>query len=196
MDPPTKFNTGDSLALKKVLDDTVGRLLFDEEYGFKESMAWNNRRLALMTFAALVGCVAQFAPIPLPKGRILLGALVVLFFILHTALQLLAWLVEKDYILVTKVCGACLPLPSLLLPLRLPVFECLMYWHDCCAARVACTCACGQHATPQVVLCRTVWPPGLPPSLLVLELVLYLPCPVLCKWPAAPFSPFLPWPRP
>lgn len=105
MDPPTKIDVSDSQALKKTVDDAVGDVLFSDAVGFQEYMGWSNRRLLLMTAAAAAGFAAQFAPIPLPQGRLILGALVTLFFILYGALQYLTMFVDKDYIIMTRVRG-------------------------------------------------------------------------------------------
>jgi hypothetical protein len=107
MDPPTKIDVGDSQALKKTIDDAVGDVLFSDAHGFSEYMGWSNRRLLLMTAAAAAGFTAQFAPIPLPQGRWILGGLVTLFFILYFALQYLTMFVDKDYIIMTKVRVSC-----------------------------------------------------------------------------------------
>lgn len=98
----TPVNTSDSSALKKALDDGVANILLSH-LDFKENVWWTTRRLGLMTATALAGCAAQFAPIPLPAGRWLLGGLVLVFFIFNGLLNFMNYYVDRDYIFLTKV---------------------------------------------------------------------------------------------
>jgi ribosomal protein L12E/L44/L45/RPP1/RPP2 len=55
-----------------------------------------------MTCACIFACIAQFAPLPFPTYRYVLGACGALYFVLSGVLQCVSFLVDQDAILITK----------------------------------------------------------------------------------------------
>ena len=55
-----------------------------------------------MFLSCLVGCVAQFYPLPFPDNRYLLGACFFLYFALSGLYQYYIWYIERDYIFSSK----------------------------------------------------------------------------------------------
>lgn len=70
--------------------------------GIKENNIVVDIKLAIMFLSCLVGCVAQFYPMPFPDNRILLAACFFLYFALSAAYQYYLWFIERDYIFATK----------------------------------------------------------------------------------------------
>uniref|UniRef100_A0A7S0F5H5 Signal peptidase complex subunit 2 n=1 Tax=Craspedostauros australis TaxID=1486917 RepID=A0A7S0F5H5_9STRA len=90
---------GDMVKLKQVLDETVSVAILDQ---VEEDCRFDNFKLCLMTVACIFAVVAQFAPIPFPDSRPILGACCCLYFILSGVLQFITTYIDKDCILLTK----------------------------------------------------------------------------------------------
>ncbi len=111
-----QVDTGDIIKLKQILDETVANTFLEDSIldqlngssgnrislGFKEDHALNNLKLILMTVACAFAMVAQFAPLPFPEGRFVLGGCCAAYFVLSGVLQLIATFLDKDCILITK----------------------------------------------------------------------------------------------
>jgi len=111
-----QVDTGDIIKLKQILDETVASA-FLEDYVLEgsgnnmgrsticlsEDHTWNNIKLAVMTVACAFAMVAQFAPLPFPESRPVLGACCAAYFVLSGALQLITTFLDQDCILITKV---------------------------------------------------------------------------------------------
>jgi len=113
-----QVDTGDIIKLKQILDETVASTFLEENMlettdsrsgiqgksiGLSEDHIWNNIKLAIMTVACAFAMVAQFAPLPFPESRPVLGACCAAYFVLSGALQLITTFLDKDCILITKV---------------------------------------------------------------------------------------------
>lgn len=93
-----QVETGDMVKLKQVLDEGVAGALLEhlpEDYG------WDNLKLGLMFVACAFAMVAQFAPVPFPESRPILGVCGSAYFIFSGILQLIATFIDKDAILWT-----------------------------------------------------------------------------------------------
>jgi signal peptidase complex subunit 2 len=93
-----QVDVGDMVKLKQVLDESVAEAIL--EY-FPEDTAWDNRKLWIMFLACVFAMVAQFAPIPFPESRPVLGVCGAMYFCLSGVLQLITTFVDKDAILWT-----------------------------------------------------------------------------------------------
>mmetsp|Transcript_22519 Transcript_22519/g.37247 ORF Transcript_22519/g.37247 Transcript_22519/m.37247 type:complete len:219 (-) Transcript_22519:43-699(-) len=94
-----QVDVGDQVKLKQILDETVASTMLEQ---IKEDYRLDNMKLALMTVACLFACVAQFAPVPFPESRPILGTCCCLYFVLSGVLQLVTTIIDKDCILLTK----------------------------------------------------------------------------------------------
>jgi signal peptidase complex subunit 2 len=111
-----QVDTGDIVKLKQILDETVANTFLEDSIldelngvgrakslGFKEDHVLNNLKLILMTVACAFAMVAQFAPLPFPESRFVLGGCCAAYFALSGLLQLITTFLDKDCILITKV---------------------------------------------------------------------------------------------
>jgi len=113
-----QVDTGDVIKLKQILDETVANAFLEKSVldelnginglervslGFKEDHRLNNLKLILMTIACSFAMVAQFAPLPFPDSRYVLGGCCAAYFVLSGLLQLVVTFWDKDCIMVTKV---------------------------------------------------------------------------------------------
>ena len=85
--------------LKQILDESVAATILEK---LDEDYRLDNFKLALMITACLFAMVAQFAPIPFPDSRPVLGICCCCYFILSGILQLITTFIDKDSILLTK----------------------------------------------------------------------------------------------
>lgn len=99
-----QVDLGDMVKLKQILDEAVAAALLDKF--LEEDYRLDNIKLSIMVAACLFAMVAQFAPLPFPESRPVLGACCCCYFILSGILQLITTFIDKDSILLTK------PLPS------------------------------------------------------------------------------------
>jgi signal peptidase complex subunit 2 len=94
-----QVDVGDMVKLKQILDETVASAVLenvDEEYRL------DNMKLGIMTSACVFACFAQFAPVPFPDSRPILGVCCCVYFLLSGLLQLITTFVDKDCILLTR----------------------------------------------------------------------------------------------
>jgi len=94
-----QVDVGDQVKLKQILDETVASTILEH---VAEDYRLDNMKLALMTTACLFACLAQFAPVPFPDCRPILGVCCCMYFLLSGVLQLITTFVDKDCILLTK----------------------------------------------------------------------------------------------
>ncbi len=97
---PQVIETGDSIKVKQVLDDTVMAAIVDA--GFEANYGWDNFKLFLMFLSCVFAMMAQFYPQPFPDSRLLLAVCCAMYFIISTALQCIVVFVDKDIIMYTK----------------------------------------------------------------------------------------------
>lgn len=90
---------GDMVKLKQVLDESVAVAVLEH---LPEDYNWDNTKLWIMFAACVFAMVAQFAPIPFPESRPVLGICGSLYFALSGVLQLIATFVDGDTILWTQ----------------------------------------------------------------------------------------------
>lgn len=98
-----QVDVGDMIKVKQILDETVAATILeqiDEDYKF------DNFKLLLMTIACIFAMVAQFAPLPFPESRIIIGLCCASYFCLSGVLQLITTFIDQDCILLTE------PLPK------------------------------------------------------------------------------------
>jgi len=94
-----QVDVGDMIKVKQILDETVAATVLeqiDEDYQF------DNFKLLLMTIACIFAMIAQFAPLPFPDSRIIIGLCCASYFALSGILQLITTLIDQDCILLTK----------------------------------------------------------------------------------------------
>lgn len=94
-----QVDLGDMVKLKQVLDEAVAGVLLEK---LDEDYRWDNFKLAIMFVSCVFAMVAQFAPIPFPESRPLLGVCGCAYFLLSGVLQLIATFIDKDSILLTQ----------------------------------------------------------------------------------------------
>jgi signal peptidase complex subunit 2 len=98
-----QVDLGDMVKLKQVLDEAVAAAILELQ---PEDYRWDNFKLIIMFTACLFACMAQFAPLPFPESRPVLGVCGTAYFVLSGVLQLITTFIDKDSILLT------LPLPE------------------------------------------------------------------------------------
>ena len=94
-----QVDLGDMVKLKQVLDEAVASVILEK---LDEDYRWDNFKLSIMALACVFAMVAQFAPVPFPESRPLLGICGCAYFLLSGVLQLIATFIDKDAILLTK----------------------------------------------------------------------------------------------
>uniref|UniRef100_A0A7S1V020 Signal peptidase complex subunit 2 n=1 Tax=Grammatophora oceanica TaxID=210454 RepID=A0A7S1V020_9STRA len=94
-----QVDVGDVIKLKQILDETTSAAVLEFQ---KEDFRLDNMKLAIMTLACLFACLAQFAPIPFPDSRPVLGICCCIYFVLSGVLQAIVTFLDKDCILITK----------------------------------------------------------------------------------------------
>ena len=94
-----QIETGDSIKVKQVLDETVTQTLLWLRY--ERDYKWENRRLWLMFAACTFAMTAQFYPIPFPESRPLLGVCCVAYFAISGLLQYLVTFYDVNTIMTT-----------------------------------------------------------------------------------------------
>jgi signal peptidase complex subunit 2 len=97
-----QVDLGDMVKLKQVLDEAAAAAILELQ---PEDYKWDNFKLVIMFTACLFACMAQFAPLPFPESRPVLGVCGTAYFVLSGVLQLITTFIDKDSILLT------LPLP-------------------------------------------------------------------------------------
>lgn len=94
-----QVDVGDMIKVKQILDETVAAAILEH---INEDYKLDNIKLTIMTLACAFAIVAQFAPIPFPESRFVLGGCCCCYFILSGILQLITTFVDIDSILITK----------------------------------------------------------------------------------------------
>jgi len=98
-----QVDLGDTVKVKQILDETVAGVILER---LGEDHRWDNLKLIIMAAACAFAMVAQFAPVPFPDSRPLLGVCGCAYFILSGVLQFIASFVDEDAILLTKAWDA------------------------------------------------------------------------------------------
>ena len=104
-----QVDLGDVIKMKQVLDEAVSAALlenpadnvYDIGIHLVEDTAWDNMKLCIMAAACLFAMVAQFAPLPFPESRPVLGVCGTLYFVLSGVLQYITTFIDQDAILMT-----------------------------------------------------------------------------------------------
>ena len=94
-----QVDVGDMIKMKQILDETVVGAIAEN---IKEDFRLDNFKLSIMTAACLFACVAQFAPIPFPDSRPVLGICCCLYFVFSGILQFVMTFVDKDCIMISE----------------------------------------------------------------------------------------------
>jgi signal peptidase complex subunit 2 len=94
-----QVDVGDMIKVKQIMDETVAAAILEH---INEDYRMDNIKLAIMALACAFAMVAQFAPIPFPESRIILGSCCCCYFVLSGILQLITSFVDMDSILITK----------------------------------------------------------------------------------------------
>lgn len=94
-----QVDLGDMVKIKQVLDEAVAAAILEK---VEEDYKWDNYKLLVMTTACVFAMIAQFAPVPFPESRPILGICGSLYFILSGVLQFITTFIDKDAILLTK----------------------------------------------------------------------------------------------
>jgi signal peptidase complex subunit 2 len=94
-----QVDVGDMIKVKQILDETVAAAILEH---INEDYKLDNIKLLIMASACAFAMVAQFAPIPFPESRVVLGGCCCCYFILSGVLQLITSFVDIDSILITK----------------------------------------------------------------------------------------------
>uniref|UniRef100_A0A7S2YSC5 Signal peptidase complex subunit 2 n=1 Tax=Entomoneis paludosa TaxID=265537 RepID=A0A7S2YSC5_9STRA len=93
-----QVDLGDMVKMKQVLDEGISSALLDH---VPEDYNWDNFKLLLMFVSCVFAMTAQFAPIPFPESRPVLGICGSLYFILSGILQFITTFIDKDMIMQT-----------------------------------------------------------------------------------------------
>jgi signal peptidase complex subunit 2 len=94
-----QVDTSDMVKVKQVLDEGVAAALL--EY-LPEHVMWDNLKLFLMFIACAFAMTAQFAPLPFPDSRFILGFCGAAYFLISMLLQAIQSLIDQDAILWTR----------------------------------------------------------------------------------------------
>lgn len=94
-----QVDLGDMVKLKQILDESVAASILEK---LDEDYRLDNFKLAIMVAACAFAVVAQFAPVPFPDSRPLLGVCCCCYFIFSGILQLITTFIDMDSILLTK----------------------------------------------------------------------------------------------
>jgi len=99
-----QVDLGDMVKMKQVLDEAVAAAVLEH---VPEDYRWDNFKLCIMAGACVFAMIAQFAPIPFPESRPILGVCCVCYFIVSGILQFITTFIDKDSILSTKPVEKC-----------------------------------------------------------------------------------------
>ncbi|KAF0686369.1 Aste57867_21813 [Aphanomyces stellatus] len=96
----TKIDTGDSTAVKYLLDDKVSEYFREQQTDTCTiNYTVDNLKLLLMAVAIAVSAGTHFSGVPFPESRYIIIACAGFFFIANGLLTSFMWWVEKDIIL-------------------------------------------------------------------------------------------------
>ena len=93
-----QVDLGDIIKIKQIMDETVAGTLLEH---LPEDYRWDNFKLFLMALACSFAMFAQFAPLPFPDSRPILGICGTLYFVFSGILQLITTFIDQDSILWT-----------------------------------------------------------------------------------------------
>jgi signal peptidase complex subunit 2 len=104
-----QVDLGDMVKMKQVLDEAVSAALLENPtensagigVQLSEDTSFDNMKLCIMAVACTFAMVAQFAPIPFPDSRPVLGMCMALYFVLSGVLQYITTFIDQDAILMT-----------------------------------------------------------------------------------------------
>ena len=91
------IETGDSIKVKQVLDESIVQTLKWLKY--VPEYSWENVKLLLMFISCIFAVIAQFAPIPFPDSRPLLGICCVGYFVLSGVLQFIELYIDEGLVM-------------------------------------------------------------------------------------------------
>ncbi|GMI12542.1 hypothetical protein TrRE_jg1844, partial [Triparma retinervis] len=94
----TPVELGDTLQVRQSLDETLTEALSESNVGLYEDLTLENFKIGTMVVACAFAMVAQFAPLPFPDSRLLLGLCCAAYFACSGALQFAVTFVEKDLV--------------------------------------------------------------------------------------------------
>ena len=97
-----QVDLGDMVKLKQILDEAVASKILEK---LEEDYRLDNFKLGIMIAACGFAMVAQFAPLPFPDSRQVLGLCCCVYFVLSGILQLITTFIDMDSILLTKPLG-------------------------------------------------------------------------------------------
>jgi signal peptidase complex subunit 2 len=92
-------DVGDTVKVKQILEETAASALLER---VDEDVYLDNIKLSIMALACVFAMLAQFAPVPFPESRPILGVCCCLYFALTGVLQLFQTFIDKDCFLNTK----------------------------------------------------------------------------------------------
>lgn len=96
---PQQIETGDSVKVKQVLDETTVETII--ELGYRMNYSWDNIKLLIMVVSCVFAMTAQFYPLPFPDSRLLLGVCCAAYFVLSGVLQFMITFIDKKTIMST-----------------------------------------------------------------------------------------------
>jgi signal peptidase complex subunit 2 len=99
------IETGDSVKVKQVLDETVVDTI--KWLRYKHDTSWENFKLFIMVVSCVFAMVAQFYPLPFPDSRPLLGVCCVGYFALSGILQFIITFVDDKTVMTTLPNNKC-----------------------------------------------------------------------------------------
>ena len=92
-----RIETGDSIKVKQVLDESIVQTLTWLKY--EPDYSWENIKLLLMFISCIFAVIAQFYPIPFPDSRPLLGVCCVGYFVLSGVLQFIELYMDEGLVM-------------------------------------------------------------------------------------------------
>lgn len=118
---PTTINLGDPIAVKRSLDEAASEAILQQ--GYAEDVSNSNLKLGLGFAACAMALMAQFFPWKFPGSQPLLLVCIFFYVILNGALQLVAYLKEKNHILFTHPLAGSVTQTGLAISSSLPRFS-------------------------------------------------------------------------
>mmetsp|Transcript_18294 Transcript_18294/g.42342 ORF Transcript_18294/g.42342 Transcript_18294/m.42342 type:complete len:243 (+) Transcript_18294:84-812(+) len=97
-----QVDVGDIVKVKQILDETVASTILETTNDIEEDYRLDNFKLIIMTTACLFAMTAQFAPVPFPESRFILGTCCCIYFALSGVLQFITVFIDDDCILLTQ----------------------------------------------------------------------------------------------
>jgi len=95
------IETGDSIKVKQVLDDSIIQYV-TEVLNYEPDYTSDNWKLGIMFTACCFALAAQFCPIPFPESRLIVGSCCAAYFFLSGVAQSIVTIVDGDRVLATR----------------------------------------------------------------------------------------------